>query len=119
MQFEKAHYTSETGKWWDRLSFEKTTSTVELAVRQAVDLYSNHKVIAFNLDGYDPQELFGSRGEDVASYTNFEVHLLLSDRRLFLATRWYCNCREMNPGEAEAYWAPVIATLAVEAMPPP
>lgn len=110
-QFESAHYTSETGRWWDRLSYERTTGIVEQAIRRAVDRYPGRRVIAFNLDGYSPNELFGPDGREVESYTNFEVRLLLRDRRLFLATRWYRAGKELRPQEVDNFWAPVIGRV--------
>jgi hypothetical protein len=110
-QFANAHYISQTGKWWNNLPYDQVTGIVEQAIRRAVDRYPNSKIIAFNLDGYSPKELSGPDGKEVVSYTNFEVHLLLHERRLFLATRWYRNSRELSLDEAEAFWAPVIAAL--------
>ena len=110
-EFANAHYISQTGKWWDHLPFKRITATVEQAIRRAVDQYPNYKVIAFNLDTYDPREFFEPDGEEAVSYTNFEVRLLLCEQRLFLATRWYRNGRELSLDEAEAFWTPVMNVL--------
>jgi hypothetical protein len=112
-QFESAGYASETGEWWERLSFERTTGVVEQAIRRAVDRYPGTKMIAFNLDSYDPTELFGPGGRAIQSYTNFEVRLLLGERRLFLATRWYSGGRELSLSEAEAFWRPVVKRMGI------
>jgi hypothetical protein len=110
-QFEEVRYTSETGRWWNRLPFVQTTNVVKRAIRRAIDRCPNCRIIAFNLDGYDPNELFDSNGKEAVSYTNSEVRFLLSERRFFIATRWYRNQRELPLEEAEKFWAPVFALL--------
>lgn len=107
-QFESAHYTEESGAWWDRLPFEETTAVVERAIRRAVALYPRGKVIAFNLDGFDPRGLCGPDGREVRSYTNFEVRLLLRESRLYSATRWYREGEEMSSEDAKEFWAGAV-----------
>ena len=70
--FSDAHYISQTGKWWEELPTSRATATVEEALRKAVTQYPNCQIIAFNLDGYNPRELFDSKGKEIWSYTNFE-----------------------------------------------
>jgi len=106
--FVKALYLFESEKWWEGTR-EKTTALVEQAIRRAVQIYPDAKVILFNLDGYDPEDLFSKPGQEKSFYTNFEARLLLCDPILFRSTRWYRAGRELTDGEAELFWAPIRA----------
>lgn len=110
-QFNNARYTLHIGKWWLELPPTQVTAIVEKAIRQAVGQYPYQKILAFNLNGYDPKELFDHNNEEVWSYTNFEVDLLLRNQKLFSATRWYKNLRELTLLEAEAFWKSTISIL--------
>jgi len=105
-EFEGAHYISQSGKWWDGPR-EQSTAIVEQAIHRAVALYPNKKILAFNLDGFDLKRLYRADGTEIFSFTNFEVHLLLHDHHLFLATRWYLKGKELNSEEIEKFFAPL------------
>ena len=109
--FSEAGYLLQKGKWWEDASFEQTMGNVELALRRATALYPGHRTIIFNLDTFDPKELYLPVGQEASRYTNYEVKLLLHERPLFLATRWFLEGRELTLNEAEAYWAPTIERL--------
>ncbi len=110
-EFSKYHYVDDGEGWWEKLPPEQVTARVERALQQAVAQAPNTKVLAFNLDQYDPKELFGPDGEQVWTYTNFEIDLILRNPILFSATRWYRGHRELSQEEAEKFWAPTVSAL--------
>lgn len=101
--FAEAQYVDRQGAWWEG-SPQETTALVEQALRRAVARFPQSKIIAFNLDGFDPKRLWGPDGRIAFSYTNFEVQLLLRDQALFLATLWYLEGRELSPHEVMEFW---------------
>ncbi|MBF0407460.1 MAG: hypothetical protein HQM10_08900 [Candidatus Riflebacteria bacterium] len=101
--FVKHGYLSKDENWW-KISPEESTKNVEVAVRNAVDKFPQKKILAFNLDGFDPAKLIDKNGEPLFSFTNFEVRLVCGDSKLFRATAWYLHETELTQEEVRQYF---------------
>lgn len=102
-KFTETPYLDENEKWF-KISPEYSVMTVEKTVRSAIEMHPGKKVIIFELDNYDPSFLKNQKGEDVFTYTNFEVRLICNDKDVFKATAWYLKGKILTNSEVKRYF---------------